>query len=251
MLIFSCVVTIPSAFYHYSPPSNHFLSFSNGNQDFFASFSPLEKFLFQRFEASARSVISDGMIDPAPTPARNYGELIDTLQQLTLSVPSYKVNEYAKHMLVRLFPRWLLVQFKAMFAQPFPAFSCWMNAWVTKFTTNWLMGESNISDLILEDGSVGWQRKLTVKKCRFLETAGCSHTCVHACKIPTQRFFSEEMGIPVTLSPNMSDLSCTFEFGNTPNPIEIDPLLSLSCLEGCRNVAKRGRKMESPCLSEI
>ena len=51
---------------------------------------------------------------------------------------------------------------------------------------------------------------LLVEKCRFLETAGCAKTCLHACKIPTQRFFLEEMGLPVTLLPNMTDFRyCT------------------------------------------
>ena len=46
---------------------------------------------------------------------------------------------------------------------------------------------------------------LLVEKCRFLESAGCARTCLHACKIPTQRFFLEEMGLPVTMLPNMTD----------------------------------------------
>ena len=58
------------------------------------------------------------------------------------------------------------------------------------------------------------QQGLLVEKCRFLESAGCARTCLHACKIPTQRFFLEEMGLPVTLSPNMTDFrSNSFFYG--------------------------------------
>ena len=32
-------------------------------------------------------------------------------------------------------------------------------------------------------------------------------------KVPTQRFFLEEMGLPVALRPNMTDYSCRFEVG--------------------------------------
>lgn len=32
---------------------------------------------------------------------------------------------------------------------------------------------------------------LLVEKCLFLEQSGCIQTCIHACKIPTQRFFLE------------------------------------------------------------
>ena len=58
-----------------------------------------------------------------------------------------------------------------------------------------------------ESGQVVTRRAqgLLVEKCRFLETAGCARTCLHACKIPTQRFFLEEMGLPVTMLPNMTD----------------------------------------------
>ena len=65
---------------------------------------------------------------------------------------------------------------------------------------------NQIYDLELSDGTMALQQGLLVEKCRFLESSGCVQTCLHACKVPTQRFFLEEMGLPVTLRPNMTDL---------------------------------------------
>ena len=59
------------------------------------------------------------------------------------------------------------------------------------------------------------QQGLLVEKCRFLESSGCVQTCLHACKVPTQRFFLEEMGLPVTLRPNMTDLRYIYQISST------------------------------------
>lgn len=39
-----------------------------------------------------------------------------------------------------------------MFAGPFPAFSCWLNAWVTALTCQWLMGPSKQNDVEIDGG---------------------------------------------------------------------------------------------------
>ena len=206
------------------------------DQDVDATFSPFDRLLFQRF---AWSVATEMNTTKAAT---SYEELIRSINQLTDSRPAHRVNDAGKNMLTRLFPAWLLQQYQWMFARPFPRFSAWMNAWVTKWTTQWLMGSSSVIDLPLPDGSLAPQQGLKIEKCRFLETSGCLQTCIHACKIPTQRFFLEEMGLPVTLSPNVSDYSCTFKFGILPAPLQDDPISQSSCLQIC----SKG-KMGSEC----
>jgi hypothetical protein len=104
---------------------------------------------------------------------------------------------------------------------------------VTHWTTNWLMGNSTVMDLELPGGAVYTDQALLVEKCTFLETAGCVRTCLHTCKIPTQRFFLEEMGLPVTLNPNMTDYSCRFDFGVPPVPLEDDPIGLSPCFDMC------------------
>ena len=201
---------------------------SNTSNDFFNSFSLLDKILFNRFSNSVANEL--GITDPPS----NYQQLISTINELTISKPPNEVNESGKRMLVGLFPSWLLSQYKWMFAKPFPKFSVWMNAWVTHLATNWLMGNSTVIDLTsTEDGTILEEQGLLIEKCRFLETSGCLRTCIHACKIPTQRFFLEEMALPVTLIPNVTDYSCRFEFGVMPVPLAEDPINKSPCLSIC------------------
>lgn len=199
--------------------------------DLFDSFSFTDKLLFQRSSKSVANEIGR----PSEVP-RNYQQLISMINSMTFSRSASQTQDQGKNMLKRLFPGWLLSQYKVMFARPFPRFSAWMNAWVTHFTTNWLMGNSTVVDLVVQaDGSqvVLQDQALIIEKCRFLETAGCVRTCLHACKAPTQRFFLEEMGLPVTLIPNMTDYSCRFEFGVMPVPLVEDPISLSPCLASC------------------
>lgn len=196
--------------------------------DFYESFSLVDKLLFKRF---ASSVAVEMRLDKEP---ENYEQLIENINMLTFSRPFLQVNDSGKRMLTRLFPSWLLTQYQWMFAKPFPKFSAWMNAWVTHAATNWLMGNSTVVDLTLSSGEVLVQQGLKIDKCRFFETSGCLQTCIHACKIPTQRFFLEEMGLPVTLVPNVTDFSCRFEFGLAPVPLEQDPISASPCMLACR-----------------
>jgi hypothetical protein len=43
-----------------------------------------------------------------------------------------------------------------------------------------------------------------IHKCRYLETSGCTGLCVNLCKLPTQYFFTEELGY---ILPDMLYLS--------------------------------------------
>ena len=38
-----------------------------------------------------------------------------------------------------------------------------------------------------------------MKRCRVLEESGCVSVCKNVCKIPTETFFTEKVGLPVTL----------------------------------------------------
>jgi hypothetical protein len=39
---------------------------------------------------------------------------------------------------------------------------------------------------------------------RYLENSGCVGMCVNMCKIPTQDFFTNEFGLPLTMIPSKS-----------------------------------------------
>lgn len=188
----------------------------------------LNQLFFDRF---AKSVATESSLEGPPA---TFSELIRAINNLARNKPPIVVSDTSKRILVNLFPRGLLPAYRFLFA-PFPRFSAWMNTWVTWFATQWLMGKSTVADLQLSDGSIAKEQLLLVEKCKFLEESGCVRTCLHACKIPTERFFMEEMGLPVYLRPNFTDFSCRFEFNVKPLPIQLDPEVHVPCLLVCSN----------------
>lgn len=146
-----------------------------------------------------------------------------------------QVQEIAQNILKSLFPSWLPFAFSKMFAEPFPKFSSRMNAWATKMAGTWLMGECEINDVPETDifGEIGYGQGLLVKRCRFLEESNCASICVNSCKIPTQRFFMDDMGLPLTMTPNYNTFECQFSFGKTPDPVEEFEAKNTPCLSKC------------------
>ena len=59
-----------------------------------------------------------------------------------------------------------------------------------------------------------------VERCRVLEESGCVSVCLNVCKMPTQDFFTKEVGLPLTMNPNYETFECQFCFGATPPPPE-------------------------------
>ncbi|KAK9747611.1 hypothetical protein RND81_02G003000 [Saponaria officinalis] len=109
-----------------------------------------------------------------------------------------------------------------------------MVARVTALTCQWLMGPCSVNSINLPDGS-SCPSGVFVERCKYLEESKCVGVCVNTCKLPTQIFFKEEMGIPLLMEPNFKDYSCQFSFG-VPSPTrENDTSLREPCLEICPN----------------
>ena len=70
---------------------------------------------------------------------------------------------------------------------------------------------------------------MLIKKCRYLEASGCVGLCVNLCKRPTEAFFADAFGLPLTMIPNKDDLSCEMRFAIKAPPIEQDPVYELPC----------------------
>jgi hypothetical protein len=145
-----------------------------------------------------------------------------------------------------LFPAWLLPLFKALLGRPFPTFSNVMNAWATAFTCQWLMGPCKVTEAKVDSGETLAGHGVQIERCRFLEEAGCAAVCVNCCKVPTQDFFINHMGVNVTLEPNYDDFSCKFSFGKTPVPQDQDPAFSSACFSICPS-KKPARQQGANC----
>ncbi|KAG7373993.1 protein of unknown function DUF4033 containing protein [Nitzschia inconspicua] len=95
-----------------------------------------------------------------------------------------------------------------------------------------------------KDGQLGG---LVVEKCKFLQESGCKGLCLHQCKLPAQQFFQEELGLPLTVSPNFVTQECQWSFGETPLPPNEDPAFPKGCLVGCESrkaIAASGSKAD-------
>ncbi|XP_041022183.1 beta-carotene isomerase D27, chloroplastic isoform X2 [Juglans microcarpa x Juglans regia] len=78
-----------------------------------------------------------------------------------------------------------------------------------------------------------------VERCKYLEESKCIGICINTCKLPTQAFFKDYMGVPLLMEPNFTDYSCQFRFGVLPPLPEDDISLKEPCLEICRNATRR------------
>ncbi|GMH35633.1 hypothetical protein BSKO_03501 [Bryopsis sp. KO-2023] len=131
---------------------------------------------------------------------------------------------------------------------PLSQWSAEFNAWLTTIGFMWLVGPCELeeADIPKEDGSVEvWNSRVHIKKCRYLETSGCTGMCVNMCKIPTQKFFTEDFGLPVTMKPNFEDLSCDMIFGEMPPSIEDDEAFKQPCFAAQCSVASKD--LSAPC----
>ena len=75
------------------------------------SFSFIEKIMFKLFSNSVADEM--GLIEAPQT----YFDLISLISNMTQSRPSHVVHDNGKNILVKLFPAWLLKQYKWMFAR--------------------------------------------------------------------------------------------------------------------------------------
>jgi hypothetical protein len=63
--------------------------------------------------------------------------------------------------------------------------------------------------------------------------------CIAACdhnfhvQVPTQEFFTRDMGMPLYMEPNFEDLSCKMKFGQIAPPLSEDPVRGQSCFAKC------------------
>ena len=170
-------------------------------------------------------------------PKDDYQGLMELAGTMNVKYNQREAQKLSQNILRTLFPSWLPNAFGWMFAKPFPAFSAKMNAWATVVAGTWLMGECEINDCKI-DGDVGDEKSgvnqgLLVKRCRFLEESGCASVCVNSCKLPTQQFFIEDMGLPLTMEPDYETYECQFSFGLSPTLQDELDAKGTPCLSRC------------------
>ena len=114
----SDVIICSASFENKEPPQKLLKSDykSSTEGDPYDSFPIFDKILFKLFSASVTAEMQKSS-DKEP---KNYRELMDLINDMTKTRSIQRVNDQGKNMLKRLFPSWLLTQYKWMFAAPFP-----------------------------------------------------------------------------------------------------------------------------------
>jgi len=140
---------------------------------------------------------------------------------------------------------------KSLYRLLFPGdrkYACELNARITPIFFSWLVGPAEVQPVTREDGQV-WASKVHISKCRYLEESGCTAACLSLCKRPTQTFFTEELGMPVSMTPDFETMSCDMVFGQPPLPLREDPAWRQGCLRTCSLVQESppAAALPEPC----
>lgn len=170
---------------------------------------------------------------------------VDISREIMRGRNSKQQQETVAGVLLSVMPPDAPAVFRKLF--PLSKSSLEINAWITTVFFRWLVGPMTLErkEVALpgrepEPMMVG----VKIEKCRYLQASGCVGMCVNMCKLPTQRFFTDEFGLPLTMKPNFEDLSCEMVFGQAPPRVEDDEVYSQPCFANKCTLGEPGPK---PC----
>ncbi|XAR58370.1 Beta-carotene isomerase [Bertholletia excelsa] len=169
-----------------------------------------------------------------------YDGLIEVARHLMMGRSAFETRAAAVRILKSLFPSLFFLELYQKLITPIQRgkVAAEMVARVTVLSCQWLMGCCTVNSVELPDGS-SWESGVFVERCKYLEESKCVGICINTCKLPTQTFFKDYMGIPLLMEPNFTDYSCQFKFGVLPPTPEDDRALKEPCLEICPNATRR------------
>lgn len=167
-----------------------------------------------------------------------YDGFVDLSQQIMQGRNSQQQQQLVAVVLQSLVPAPVLWGIRTFFSPT--QLVCELNAWFAAQLFEWLVGPCEVQ--AAEVGTASGQTRqqhsaVHIKKCRYLEQSGCVGMCVNMCKLPTQQFFTEKFGIPLTMTPNFDDFSCSMVFGQAPPPLETEEVYHQPCLDSCTMAA--------------
>ncbi|KAF7828094.1 beta-carotene isomerase D27, chloroplastic [Senna tora] len=163
----------------------------------------------------------------------DYERFVDVSKRVMQGRSRLQQQEVVREVLLSMLPPGAPAQFRKLF--PPTKWAAEFNAALTVPFFHWLVGPSEVVEV--EVNGVKQKSGVHIKKCRYLENSGCVGMCVNMCKIPTQDFFTNEFGLPLTMIPNFDDMSCEMVYGQVPPPIEEDPVSKQACYTEICSVA--------------
>jgi beta-carotene isomerase len=170
-----------------------------------------------------------------------YASLVEAATAASRNFDPLKQRELMIQALDRAFPRPILSLIRMLLPE-----SQFAREYFAVFTTlffAWLVGPCEVKESELN----GRREKnvVHIKKCRFLEETNCVGMCNNLCKIPSQTFIKESLGVPLYMVPNFEDMSCEMIFGQeAPAPMD-DPALKQPCYKLCKMNQRHNTKCSS------
>ncbi|KAL5122998.1 Beta-carotene isomerase D27, chloroplastic [Glycine soja] len=140
----------------------------------------------------------------------DYESFVDVSRRVMQRRSRIQQQQVVREVLLSMLPPGAPAQFRKLF--PPTKWAAEFNAALTVPFFDWLVGPS--------------------------ENSGCIGMCVNMCKIPTQDFFTNEFGLPLTMTPNFEDMSCDMVYGQAPPTFEEDPVSKQACYANICSMAK-------------
>jgi Beta-carotene isomerase D27-like, C-terminal len=165
------------------------------------------------------------------TSLQGYDGFVDLSKKIMQGRNAQEQQKVVAQVLDSLVPSPVLAVIRTLFSPT--KLVCELNAWFATLLFEWLVGPCEVREVEVQGDDQ--QRRVQksgvhMKKCRYLEQSGCVGMCINMCKLPTQTFFTEGFGIPLTMTPNFEDLSCEMVFGQMPPPLEEEAAYQQVCL---------------------
>ncbi|MGD1863954.1 MAG: DUF4033 domain-containing protein [Phormidesmis sp.] len=170
----------------------------------------------------------------AETPKSGYSGFVDLSKKIMQGRNAQEQQAAVAQVLQSLVPAPVLWMIRTVFSPT--RLVCVLNAWFAAQMFEWLVGPCTVEEAQVTgvDGVMRSQPSAVhIEKCRYLEDSQCVGMCVNMCKLPTQTFFTEKFGIPLTMTPDFDDFSCQMVFGNVPPKASEDEALQQPCLQQC------------------
>ncbi|KAL3517626.1 hypothetical protein ACH5RR_020215 [Cinchona calisaya] len=173
---------------------------------------------------------------------RGYDGLVEAAGVVYRKFSLSQQQELVIQTLEKAFPLPILSMIRALLPQ-----SKFAREFFAVFTTiffAWLVGPCGVRESEFDGRKEN--NVVHIKKCRFLEGTNCVGMCTNLCKMSSQAFIKDSLGMPLNMVPNFDDMSCDMIFGQEP-PLAInDPAFMQPCYKLC----KENKRNHKNCTSQ-
>jgi len=196
-------------------------------KEVYADSDPLSKFMIAYFSRVMSKELGGYPYDGS------YESFVELSREIMRGRNTRQQQETVAGVLGALLPPQAPERFRQWF--PLNRRNAEFNAWITTLGFKWLVGPAEVKEVEVdfEGRKEVWKSGVQITKCRYLENSACVGMCVNMCKIPTQKFFTDTFGLPLTMNPDFETLECEMIFGQAPPAVEEDAVYTQPCFAAC------------------